>query len=370
MNKKLPKKIKLNGPVVSGGNSWIYDWLGMETISPKRVISELEKAGGDDVELYINSGGGAVFAGSEIYTALKEYKGKITSKVTGVAASAATFFVLASDEVYVSPLGQLMIHNAARPTEGDKTAHASSLGLLEGVDKAIAKVYQSRTKLPDNEILDLMQKTTWMSADKAVQLGFANGVLFDEEVEVSNNAYSGDELPQDVIDKLKNELVNNMLKNKDLLDPQLTSLIPEPMNSITLPTNERNDQSMDLEKLKAEHPDLYNSVLNEGVKQGEEKERGRITALNALASAPGAADIVANAIKEGKTAGDAAMEIVQASAKRIETIATNRVDDAQASGAAVVPAEEAPENNAASKPNYDAEAEAIANEIKALKGDK
>src|SRR5690606_35796558 len=120
---KIAKKIKLNGPVISGGNSWIYDWLGMETISPQRVISELEKAAGEDVELYINSGGGSVPAGSEIYTALKEYKGKVTSKVTGVAASAATFFVLASDEVYVSPLAQMMIHKAATRTEGNSDAH-------------------------------------------------------------------------------------------------------------------------------------------------------------------------------------------------------------------------------------------------------
>lgn len=342
---KIAKKIKLNGPVVSGGNSWIYNWLGIETISPQRVISELEKASGDDVELYINSGGGSVPAGSEIYTALMEYRGKKISKITGMAASAATFFVLASDEVYVSPLAQMMIHNASTYTEGDKTAHASNLELLEGVDKAIAKVYQSKTKLPDNEVLELMKKTTWMNAEKSVQLGFANGILFEDEVEVSNNAYSGDELPQNVIDKLKNELVNSMLKNKDLLDPQLMSLIPEPMNAITLPTNERNDQSMNLEKLKAEHPDLYNSILNAGVKQGEEKERERIVALNTLANSPGAADIVVKAIANGTSAGDAAMEIVQASAKRVKDVAANREEDAENSGAAEVPAEEAPTNN-------------------------
>ncbi|MDF9845552.1 MULTISPECIES: head maturation protease, ClpP-related [unclassified Paenibacillus] len=359
----IAKKIKLNGPVVSGGNSWIYDWLGMETISPKRVISELEKAGGDDVELYINSGGGSVFAGSEIYTALKEYKGKIKSKVTGVAASAATFFVLASDEVYVSPLGQLMIHNSATSTEGDRTAHNSSLELLEGVDKAIAKVYKAKTKLADKDILDLMQKTTWMNAERAVQLGFANGVLFDEEVDASNSFSLGNELPQDVIDKLKNELLKNALKDESILEAAASI---DPVNQVNQRT-ERNGKPMKLEELKAQHPDLYNEVLSAGKAEGVTAERQRISDLNALAGAPGAAEIVANAIAEGKTAAEAAIDIVKASAERLTVEGQKRAADSKNSGVAAVPSDEAPE-----APNdeavQDAEAKALADEIKALRG--
>ncbi|MFD5019981.1 head maturation protease, ClpP-related [Paenibacillus sp. NPDC058367] len=362
----MTKKIKLNGPVVSGGNSWIYDWLGMETISPKRVISELEKAGGDDVELYINSGGGSVFAGSEIYTALKEYRGKIKSKVTGVAASAATFFVLASDEVYVSPLGQLMIHNAATGTDGDKIAHASNLELLEGVDKAIAKVYKSKTKLADNEILDLMQKTTWMNAEKAVQLGFANGVLFDEEVDASNSFSLGSELPQEVIDKLKNELLNSVLKNGSVYDAQANI---EPLNQV-IQTNERNDKPMKLEDLKAQYPDLYNEVVNAGKTEGVAAERQRISDLNALAGAPGAAEIVANAIKEGGTAASAAIEIVKASTERLSVEGQRRATDSTNSNAASVPADEAPGDKPNPQAAYDAEAAALAEEMKNMRGGK
>lgn len=355
----MTKKIKLNGPVVSGGNSWIYDWLGMETISPKRVIAELDKAAGDDVELYINSGGGSVFAGSEIYTALKEYRGKITSKVTGVAASAATFFVLASDEVYVSPLAQLMIHKAAARTDGDSTAHSSGFELLDGADRSIAKVYQTRTKLPENEILDLMDKTTWMNAEKAVQLGFADGVLFDEESDVSNSLSMAAELPQEVIDKLKNELLKNILRDNPTGSDPITI---DPINQAK-PIEERNDKAMNLEELKAQHPDLYQQVLNEGAKN----ERDRVVALNALATAPGAAEIVAKAIEEGKAAGDVAMEIVKASVERVKAVGKDRMDDSKDSGVADVPADEAPESD---KPDYDAEAESILEEINNLKGEK
>lgn len=362
----MPKKIKLNGPVVSGGNSWIYDWLGMETISPQRVISELEKAGGDDVELYINSGGGSVFAGSEIYTALKEYRGKIKSKVTGVAASAATFFVLASDEVYVSPLGQLMIHNSAAGTDGDKVAHASTLELLEGVDKAIAKVYQSKTKLADKEILDLMQKTTWMNAEKAVQLGFANGVLFDEEVDANNSFILGSELPQDVIDKLKNELLKSALKNESIYDAEASI---EPVNQV-MQTNERDDKPMKLEELKAQYPDLYNEVLNAGKSEGVSAERQRITDLNDLAGAPGAAVIVAKAITDGGTAATAAIEIVKASTERLSVEGQRRAADSNNSGAAAVDPDEAPDNKPNPQAAYDVEADGLLAEIKNMTGGK
>lgn len=326
----MVKKIKLNGPVVSGGNSWIYDWLGMETISPKRVISELDKAAGDDVELYINSGGGSVFAGSEIFTALKEYRGKITSKVTGVAASAATFFVLASDEVYVSPLAQLMIHKASTRTEGDSTAHASGFELLDGVDQSIARVYQAKTKLPEAEILDLMNKTTWMNAEKAVQLGFANGILFDEEVEVSNNLALGSELPQEVIDKLKNELLKNVMKNNSIDNAQATI---EPVNQAK-PITEGNDKAMTLEELKAKHPELYNQVHDLGVKEGEEKgaknERERIKSIDEIANTIDAGLVAKAKYDEPVTAEALAFQALKADAAKGTKHIQDRQEELQA----------------------------------------
>lgn len=335
----MAKKIKLNGPVVSGGNSWIYDWLGIETISPKRVLGELEKAAGDDVELYINSGGGSVFAGSEIFTALKEYRGKITSKVTGVAASAATFFVLASDEVYVSPLAQMMIHKAATMTEGDSTAHASGFDLLDGVDRSIAKVYKAKTNLQESEILDLMGKTTWMNAEKAVQLGFADGVLFDEELDASNSLGLTVELPQDVIDKLKNELLKNALKN-NLADNAQATL--EPVNQVDS-INEGNDESVNLEELKAKHPELYNQVFALGAEEGKEtgakNERERIKSIDEIANTV-SADLVNKAKYETPITAEAlAFQSLKANAAKGGEFLSQRQEELQAN-AGVKPGKE------------------------------
>jgi len=362
---KIAKKIKLNGPVISGISARIYEWIGLDAISPNRVLNELEKAGGEDIELYINSGGGSVFAGSEIFTALKEYPGKITSKITGVAASAATFFVLASDEVYISPLGQMMIHNAATSTDGDRFAHASNLEMLEGVDKAIAKVYQGKTKMSDSDLLNFMRKTTWMNADKSVQMGFANGVMFEEEADASNSANAGFELPEEVIDKLKDVLLKNVMASMPI-DGVMNNV--EPINSMQeaqQQTNERNDKPMNLEELKNQHPDLYNEVLNAGKEEGVNAERARITALNDLAKSPGASAIVAEAINNGEDVGATAIKIVQASAQHVQNVAANRQADAQDSGANNVPGAAAPQNNG----NQDTEAtNLLLNAVNSLSG--
>ncbi|CAM3300028.1 MULTISPECIES: head maturation protease, ClpP-related [Paenibacillus] len=389
----MPKKIKLNGPVIGDGSTWLYDWFGMPYISAGRISKELDDARGDDVELYINSPGGSVFAGSEIYTILKEYTGKVIAKVTGVAASAASFFLMAADETKMSPTSQLMIHNAATRTEGDKNAHSSNADMLQGTDVAITNAYRLKTGKSTEELLDLMNKTTWMNAQKAVELGFADGILFDEEnslIEVTNSMSIG-EIPPDVEAKLRDIVLTAMIKSgtdaKNPIDTgekspfeglDLSAILPQDLtqamqvvnsmdNSEQQQKNEpqikEEDSPMDLNELKAKHPDLYNEIINLGVTQ----ERSRITELNALSTAPGAADIVAKAISEGKTAGETALEIVRASAERVANEGQRRANDARNSGVNGVTPDEAP-----ATPNPEAvsqaEADALAEEIKNLMG--
>ncbi len=362
----MPKKIKLNGPVIGDGGTWLYDWLGMPYISASRISKELDDARGDDVELYINSPGGSVFAGSEVYTILKEYPGKVTAKVTGVAASAASFFLMAADEVKMSPTSQLMIHNATLGTEGDKNIHSSNTIMLQGTDVAITNAYRLKTGKSQKELLDLMNKTTWMNAQQAVELGFADGILFDEDNSLIavTNSISG-EIPPQVEERLRDVLINAMLKDGSFKNAttsadkrslfeglDLSALMPQVedmtqvVNSMGEPPEQQNEpqtkeemRTMNLKELQEKHPDLYNEIINLGVTQ----ERNRITELNALANAPGAAEIVAKAIQEGKTAGEAAMEIVKASAERIADEGKRRKTDSKNSGVEDVEVSEAPD---------------------------
>lgn len=391
----MAKKIKLNGPVIGDGSTWLYDWFSMPYISASKVSKELEDARGDEVELYINSGGGAVFAGSEVYTILKEYPGKVTAKITGVAASAASFLAMGADEIKMSPTSQMMIHNAATRTEGDKNNHFSNTDMLQGTDVAITNAYRLKTGRNMDELLDLMNQTTWMNAQRAVELGFADGIMFDEGnslLAVSNSVLGG-EIPTDVEAKLRDLVIASILKggvdaksisngNKNPFEGlNLSAILPHAEGFTQVSNNLENDhmdqqqknepemkeepKQMDLNELKAKYPELYNETINLGVKQ----ERDRVTELNALAGAPGAAEIVAKAIEEGKTAGETAMNIVKASQERLTVEARNRAADSKASGVEAVPADEAPlnENHEA---EAQAEADALAAEIKAMMGGK
>ncbi|MDR7318907.1 head maturation protease, ClpP-related [Brevibacillus nitrificans] len=394
--KKIPKKIKLNGPVIGDGSTWLYDWLNMPYISASKISKELDDARGDDVELYINSGGGSVFAGSEGYTILKEYPGKVTAKITGVAASAASFLAMAADEIMMSPTSQMMIHNAATWTDGDKNAHSSNTNMLHGTDIAITNAYRLKTGRNTDELLELMNKTTWMNAQQAVELGFADGILFDEGnslIAVSNNIL-GEEIPPDVEAKLRDIVIANALKGngdtqkfsnlgKNPFDGLDVSAILPHVESLSKVTNQmlenktdqqrKNDpqmkeehKAMDMNELQSKYPDLYNEIIARGVTQ----ERGRITQLNALAGAPGAREIIAKAIENGTTAGEAAMEIVKASQERLSNEAKNRVADSKNSGAEDVPADEAPNDKPDPEAAAKQEADALVAEIKALRGAK
>ena len=102
--------INVKGEIINSRNQWVYDYLGIEATSPKKISDELKAAAGEEVEIHINSPGGDVFAGSEIYTALRSYSGKLRIKIVGIAASAASV-VAQAGESEISPTGMFMIHN-------------------------------------------------------------------------------------------------------------------------------------------------------------------------------------------------------------------------------------------------------------------
>ena len=94
----MAKRVDVKGQIVESGNAWVYDWLGIENTSPRKVIMALQEAAGEDVEIYINSPGGSVHAASEIYTELRAYQGKVRIKITGIAASAASVIAQVAED--------------------------------------------------------------------------------------------------------------------------------------------------------------------------------------------------------------------------------------------------------------------------------
>ena len=200
------KKLKINGPIIPTDYQEVYDWFEIEATSPGRVSEFLGQSAGEDIEVLINSPGGDVWSGSEIYTELREYKGNITVKITGLAASAASVIAMAGDRVLMSPTAEFMIHNASMITWGDDEALNHAAGVLSTTNKVVANAYILKTGKPQSELLDMMKKETWMSAQDAKKYGFVDEVMYDTNMQLV--AYLGKHakmLPQEVIEKFKNE---------------------------------------------------------------------------------------------------------------------------------------------------------------------
>ena len=175
----LPTLVRLDGPIAADDDLL---WGGDSAVTPNRLREALQDTEGE-LTVYINSPGGDVMAATEIYTMLKERKGFVTVKIDGVAASAASVIAMAGDEVLMAPSAYMMIHNASSVAVGDKREMAHEAEVLEEVDRGIRTAYKLRTGLSDRKLAEMMDAETWMSAAMAVALGFADGIIGEEEEE-------------------------------------------------------------------------------------------------------------------------------------------------------------------------------------------
>jgi len=156
-------------------------WYGDE-VTPKMFRDEL-MAGTGDVTVWINSPGGDVFAAAQIYNMLMDYTGKVTVKIDGLAASAASVIAMAGGDVYMSPVSMMMIHNPSTIAIGDSEEMLRAKALLDEVKESIINAYELKSGLSRAKISHLMDAVTWMNANKAIELGFADKVLFMENDE-------------------------------------------------------------------------------------------------------------------------------------------------------------------------------------------
>lgn len=208
-------KISIKGTIIQSGLEDVYAWFGIVVTSPRMIEKALTTANGEDVEIEINSGGGEVFAGSEIYTMLKSYAGKVTIKVTGLAASAASVIAMAGNKVLMSPTAQIMIHNAWTVVLGDYRDLDHTSEVLKNLNQAMANAYRLKTGLEDAELLKMMDAETWLTAQQAVDKGFADEIMF-EQSQIAAAAGTAQLLPLDVVNKVKGLLCEqekiNLLK--------------------------------------------------------------------------------------------------------------------------------------------------------------
>ena len=210
--------LELNGTIAE--ESWFDD-----DITPQLFKDELN-AGSGDITVWINSPGGDCVAAAQIYNMLSNYKGKVTVKIDGIAASAASVIAMAGDTVLVSPVSMLMIHNPATIVWGDHAEMQKAIDMLAEVKESIINAYVLKTGLSRPKLSHLMDAETWMDANKAVELGFADEIMMRAKAEPQKEPEEGEgdtdgeeeeekEFPPSTSSMLfSRRAVNNALLNK------------------------------------------------------------------------------------------------------------------------------------------------------------
>lgn len=201
-------KIDIKGAIVSNDDAWIYDWFGESYVSPAKVSAALEEANGEDVDIEINSGGGDVFAGSEIYAAIRAYPGTVNIHVVGLAASAASVIACAAKSD-IAPTAQMMVHNVSTWAAGNYHDMDHASNMLKQANRAIAAAYVEKSGMSEKDALDLMDAETWITAQDAVDYGLIDKIagsqnsVQDEDASVRLAASVGGMLPPSVINKMQ-----------------------------------------------------------------------------------------------------------------------------------------------------------------------
>ena len=173
--------LELYGTIAS--ESWFDD-----DVTPQMFKDELFADDGD-VVIYLNSPGGDCIAASQIYTMLMDYKGNVTVKIDGIAASAASVIAMAGTEVLMAPTSLMMIHNPMTAAFGSREEMEKAIEMLEEVKESIINAYEIKTNLSRARISHLMDSETWMNAKRAIELGFADAMMNEEKITAEMPAF-------------------------------------------------------------------------------------------------------------------------------------------------------------------------------------
>lgn len=228
------KTIQISGTIVSNDDKWIYDWLDIDAVCPKDIIKVLNDADGDDVTFTVNSGGGDVFAGNEINYLISQYRGNTQADIVGIAASIATVICCGADRVRMSPGAQYMIHNVSGLADGDYHEMDKTSQILLNANISISNIYRLKTGMSEKQLLELMDRETWLNAQDALKYRFVdeiigdNGTLAKPKSTLNNACFANilsEETKQAVRDRVKNQTGGRItpadsliLKNKIILE--------------------------------------------------------------------------------------------------------------------------------------------------------
>lgn len=236
--------IEIKGDIIEDDSQWIYDWIGWSYTTAKNVKNALNDAKGESVTLKINSPGGSVFAASEIYTELRNYKGEVNIEIVGLAASAASVIAMAGKSK-MSPTAQLMVHNVSTYASGDYRDMEHTAEILKNANDTIANAYISKSGMSRDNALELMNKESWLTAAKAKELGLIDEIMFED----SNN------LGLKGLNNFKKHGLYNSFSSipKELLEKLISANKNQPeSNKVDFFIKQKAQAELDLLKLRGE----------------------------------------------------------------------------------------------------------------------
>ena len=213
-------RINVYGVIIPNDYKWYYDYFDEDCTCPRDVNNVLTEANGEEVEVYINSPGGIIEAGSEIYTMLRSYKGEIKIYIVGQACSAASIIAMAG-HCEMSPTALMMVHCVSTRASGNHSDMEKTAEVLRTADDALSNAYMAKSGMSKEEALEMMEKETWLTAHQAKERGLVDAIMFEESEPLKLTA-SNFELPTEeqmsrvkaMIEKQTNESAFLIQKSK------------------------------------------------------------------------------------------------------------------------------------------------------------
>ena len=271
-----------------------------DTISAKEVTEYLADLDVENINVYINSNGGVVDTAIAINNALRRHKAKVTVNIDGIAASAATLITCAGDTVRMPKNALFMIHNPSTIAMGDSEEMRKQADVLEKYKNSIMETYLQKVNIDKEKLSELMDNESWLSAEEALKYGFIDEIIENADIQVVENKV------------ISNNMVFNMAEFKNFnVDKNIKN-------------NGKGSGKMTKDEIKAQIPDIYAEIINEGKEIGIKEERTRIQEIEDL----GYNHEVVNKAKfeEPKNARDLALEIVSLM-KRENQNKLNKIQD-------------------------------------------
>ena len=343
-------RINIKGTIVSDDDKWIYDWFGIKAVCPADIHKAIENAEGEELEVEINSGGGDVIAGNEIYTALRQYKGKVMITISGMAMSAASYIATAR-RCQMTPVGIFMIHNASGGARGDYHVMDKESEILQTINRAITAAYAEKTNMSQEELLDLMDKESWLTAEEALNYGFIDSIMESQEqplkkADKKSAFFNGQKpaiynavtvLDRETIEKAKkmlgktSEESENTTSGRELPDSVLNSIAIKNIKEET--KMEESEKISTVEELTAKYPALVQQIKESAALEATNAENARLKAIDEIAGQISDEMVMKAKYGERKIAAEAlALEAFKANGIMAAVTLSNMKQDINESG--------------------------------------